>query len=111
MSDQVVVYCKLPNGLHLNVNDTVITLRGYNHGRRDDEENPKPILPNGITYAYVPTDFWEAWHRQNKDLECVKNKMVWAEKSMQNAKKSAKEKAIKTGFEPLSQESNPMDFI
>lgn len=40
MTEQVVVYCKLPNGLHLRVDEKVITLQGYNHGLRKDEENP-----------------------------------------------------------------------
>lgn len=111
MTENVVVYCKLPNGIHLRVDDTVITLQGYNHGLRKDEENPKPILSNGVTYAYVPLEFWESWYQQNKELELVKNRLVWAEKSLKRAKKSSKEEMIKTGFEPLSQDSNPMDFI
>lgn len=111
MSEKVVVYCKLPNGLHLKVDDKVITLKGYNHGLRKDEEDPKPILPNGVTYAYVPLDFWESWYKQNNELDLVKKRLVWAEKSMKQAEKSAREEFIKTGFEPLSQDSNPMDFI
>lgn len=111
MTEQVVVYCKLPNGLHLKVDDTVIILKGYNHGLREDEENPKPILPNGVTYTYVPLELWDAWYKQNKELEFVKNRLIWAEKSMKHAKKASHEEMIKTGFEPLSQDSNPMDFI
>lgn len=89
----VTVGCKLPHGLHLDVNDKRITLAG--------ENSSAVIGGHGITEG-VDKELFERWMSLNKDSAAVKNGLIFAHEKSSNTQAEAKEKVKnKTGFEGL----------
>jgi len=94
MAEQIVVGCKLPNGLVMQLGDKKVTLNGANAS--------KLIGGHGITY--VDAEFWQAWAKAHKSLEPMKQGLIFA-----NSKEAALEaeaedrEANKSGFEGLIQ--------
>lgn len=89
---QVTVGCKLPNGLHLDVEGKRTTLNGANSSR----------IVGGYGLSEVDKDFWEAWSKAYADSPLVKNGLVFAQGSANSAEAKAREQAeIRSGFERL----------
>jgi hypothetical protein len=98
--ETVTVGCKLPNGLHLDLDSPEgkkrVTLKGANHS--------VVVGGFGIT-ENVPKDFFEEWARQHSKSIVIASGIVFAYKDSKGAEAIAKErKALKTGFEPLDPE-------
>lgn len=132
MSTTVTVACKLPHGLVLrlhtmeDVNEPTagggfrkvkraqvvgepVTIKGYS--RRFDrrtEQAPAAISSSyALTYG-VDADFFKKWLDQNKDLDAVKNNLIWAHGEPDMVEGFIKEhEAQKSGFEPIDPNNLP----
>ena len=113
--ETVMVACKLPNGLHM---DLVVdgakkryTLKGNALPRGADVTDKEYArIVGGFAFTEVPKAFFDAWMRQYKDLEAVKNGLIFARSKMQDAEAIAREKAeLKSGLEPIAQKDIPKD--
>jgi hypothetical protein len=93
----VIVGCRLPNGLQIEHKGVKVHLNGLNKTK---------II--GATHATteVDKDFWDGWKAEYKDFEPLKNGAIFAASGERDAEAKAKElKDEKTGFEPMSKES------
>jgi hypothetical protein len=89
----VTVGCKLPHGLHLDLNGKRVTLLGTN--------SSAVIGGHGIT-ENVDKEFFEKWMSLNKESAAVKAGLIFAHERAGNAQAEAKEKKEnKNGFEGL----------
>lgn len=108
-SDIVVVGCKLPNGLVLNLDRYVpigppekgqirrevsrvgpFTLRGWAHER---DKAPPADMVGGYALTPIPRDFWEEWLKRNEDSDLLRDGLIFAGESLARAKAEAQEKA------------------
>ena len=68
-NETVIVGCKLPNGLVLQVKDKRVTVRGSAHYMQPNPKrkfvNPEVIYADSLTL--VSKEFWEAWLAQMKE--------------------------------------------
>lgn len=88
----VTVGCKLPNGLHLDLDGRRATINGANSSR----------IVGGYGLTEVDKDLWEAWAKAYAESPLIKNGLVFAQGSAASAEAKAKEQAeIKSGLEPL----------
>ena len=95
----VTVGCKLPHGLVLEVGSTSVTLNGANASNI--------IGGYGLTEG-VDKAFFDAWLKKNEHLPFVRNQMVFAQSTTDDAKAEALEKAHeKTGFEGMNDADMP----
>lgn len=89
----VTVGCKLPNGLHLDVQGKRHTLAGANSSR----------IIGGYGLTEVPKDFWDAWVAEHKDFPPVVNGEIFAQATSKSAEDKAKDQAeVRSGFEGLN---------
>lgn len=89
---QVMVGCKLPNGLHLDYMGKRVTLNGSN--------SSEVIGGHGLTM--VDKEFFEGWLKERQDYAPVKAGLIFAHDKESNARAEAKEKASnKSGFEGI----------
>lgn len=108
----VIVGCKLPNGLIMELikpgplnmptpPSKRVTLAGANSLRTSKAENPLVSR-----YAMTPVDeeFAREWFKQNAQMDFVKAGAVFIAKDAKEAQAEAKEKVdeVKTGLEPLN---------
>ena len=127
MADFVLVGCKLPHGLVLEILD---------RPTKEDFMQPRPIgkqvklagacslynqrtkkAPMNFDYAITPVDksFWEEWYKRNKALDCVRNGMIFVADTQQRADGIAKERreTFTVGLEPLKvtvdRDGHPID--
>ncbi len=99
-SRAVVVSCKVPNGLFLDVvNKSIqqrVAVRGSNHA--------DAVGGFGIT-ENVDADHWEQWLAENKQTDVVKNGFIFASGKVNSARDEATDKAELTNdLEPLNQD-------
>lgn len=95
--ETVIVGCKLPNGIIMQVGEATHVINGFNHSN--------VIAGHGITND-VPKDLWEAWLKENKDRDLCKNGFIFAHGEEVATKAEAKEKAAtKSKTEPLEQKA------
>ncbi|WP_432784686.1 hypothetical protein AAEX37_01961 [Oligella sp. MSHR50489EDL] len=93
--ETVVVGCKLPNGIIMQVGEQSHVIKGFNHSA--------VIGGHGITED-VPKDLWDAWLKENKDRDLCKNGFIFAHSKVTSTKAEATEKkATKSKTEPLEQ--------
>lgn len=96
--ETVTVACKLPHGLHLDLQrpgkpKERVTIHGFTH--------PGAIAGFGIT-ENVNKEFFDEWLRQNKDLEPVKQGLIFSHAQQKSVIDQAKDKAyLKSGLEAL----------
>ncbi len=89
----VVVGCKLPHGLHLDLNGKRVTLAGLN--------STEIIGGHGITHG-VDKDFFDNWMVLNASHPAVKNEFIFAhEQAASVAAKANDHKKELTGFEGI----------
>lgn len=92
----ITVGCKLPHGIHMDLDGKRVTLNGAN--------SAAVIGGHGIT-ENVDKEFFDKWVGQRKDTPMIKNGLIFAHDRAVNAQAEAKEKAgNKTGFEGLDAE-------
>jgi hypothetical protein len=121
MTEMVLVGCKLPHGLILELLDPIkpgedfmkphaagkqVTIKGacslYNQVDKKSRSH--------FQYAITPVDkaFFDEWYRRNKDLDCVRNGLIFVTEKQSIAEGLAKERVdVKTGLEPLAQQDDP----
>lgn len=93
MGTKVTVGCKLPHGLHLEIGDTRVTVKGANAANI--------IGGHGITDG-VDKEFFDAWMALNADHPAVKNELIFAHEKDRDTAAEAQEKVDnKTGFEGI----------
>lgn len=98
---QVIVGCKLPNGLHLDYAGKRVTLNGSN--------SAEVIGGHGLTM--VDKEFFEGWLKERHDYAPVKAGLIFAHDKESNARAEAKEKASNpSGFEGVNPDKPGKDI-
>ena len=105
-SGTVSVGCKLPSGIHMDMNDPKphaitrrVTLRGSNASR--------VVGGFGIT-ENVDKEFVETWLKRNAELPAVKNELIFIMKNSREVSAKAKELAgVKSGMERIDPKNLP----
>ena len=128
--DTVTVASKYPGGLQLRLHEMVETseqvMGGGSRKVRVAQPASDVVLINGTAAPFgqarrdadgafvqmaggyaltfnVPKDFWDKWLAQNRELDLVRNNMIFAHEKPHEAEAWAKDHAsIKTGLEPLT---------
>lgn len=96
MGTTVIVGCKLPHGLHLDLDGNRVTLNGSN--------SAQIIGGHGITEG-VDKEFFERWLKVFKDSPMVKGGFIFAHEKAANTAAEANDKQEnKNGFEGLNPE-------
>lgn len=124
---QVLVACKIPNGLVLRVGKkyprqepvlgggwrTVEEWRAeksvtvFGPGRAIGEDAKAPTEA-GYALTPVDADFWAQWLTDNMDTPLVVNHQIFAQDKADSIRKVAAEKKhIRSGMEPMQQEKDP----
>jgi len=102
MAEVVVVGCKLPNGIVLEVEGYSVVLNGAN--------SSNVIGGYGLTES-VDKDAFDKWMKIHADQAYVKNELVFAQAKTNSAESKAKENADRrSGLEGLPQDK-PMPGI
>jgi hypothetical protein len=129
-ADTVTVACKIPNGLLLQLEERVKSLEPSPSGGREVEVGRKvgePVKINGcaipmtgqppahqITGGYgltvVKKDFWDAWFKQNKDLDMVREGLLFAHEKRETVEAKARDqKTVRSNMEPLDPDGKKAD--
>ena len=107
MAEVVIVGCKLPNGLLLNVGSKTIRINGRSRYNMPSPARPKHLLAGAdVQYAdgltTVDKAFWDQWLSEHKDYQPVKVGHVYASANTSDATAKAKDtEQNKTGLEPI----------
>jgi hypothetical protein len=130
MADAVTIYLKYPSGLTLRlhqkqvVNETApggvvlksqiavphgdhVVLNGtaapFGQARKDKDGNFVQVIGGYAVTSNVPKDFWDRWIAENKDLDLVRNGLIYAhEKPAEGEAWSKDHASTRTGLEPLT---------
>lgn len=95
----VVVGCKLPNGIYIEVDKKRLKINGLN--------SATIFGGHGIT-ENVPKAFYDEWIKRNSNLKFVKEGFIFAHVNAESTKDKARErKNEKTGFEPVDPKALP----
>jgi hypothetical protein len=118
--DTVVVACKLPHGMHLEVRNPAgmvekrVTINGARlktsaTGRELNTHETTDDFGKGYGLTFnVPADFWARWSKENADYPPFARGFIFAQDNPVEAKAQAREMSdLQTGFEPLSQSKLP----
>lgn len=107
MSDIVIVACKLPHGLILEVGKQKVELNGSMQIGRSSTPFFMPATQM-VGLTKVPRDFWEAWVKDHEDFAPYKKGLVFASDKKKKALDEAKEKeSLIHGLEPIDPASLP----
>jgi hypothetical protein len=109
----VMVGCKLPNGLNLEI---------FEEGKTDDDKkifrrtgdrvlvrgsNSSNVV-GGFGLTRVDADFWEKWRAQHASFPALKAGLIFAEERQDRAADHALDaKEAKTGLEPIDPNKPP----
>ncbi|CAI3933495.1 unnamed protein product [Commensalibacter communis] len=97
MNDILVVGCKLPFGVHLDLDGKRVTLNGAMKSENGE-----------VGLTQLPKDFWESWLAKHQDFAPVTTGHIFAAKSQKKAIAEGKEKGdLKTGLEPVDPKTLP----
>lgn len=89
-SNQVLVGCKLPQGLHIHINETRVTLNGTNSSR----------IIGGYGLTRVDESFMEQWLKLHADTRAVRNGLIFVQSNVKDAEAEARDNAEnKNGME------------
>lgn len=98
----VTVGCKLPHGLHMDLNGKRVTLKGAN--------SSAIAGGHGIT-ENVDESFFTEWMSRNKELAFVKSGHIFSDVKVANVQAQANErKDEKTGFEGMDPDEMPANL-
>lgn len=108
MSKIIVIGCRLPTGIVLDLIDkTGKQVQVRLNGQNSAQEGSPIILLSQRDYGVTDVDaeFWEAWKAKYADFEPLVNKAIFEAKDERDAKAIHKEvQGIETGLEPAPQE-------
>lgn len=129
----VVVGCKIPNGVILQLSvfeQNAEPVMGGGHrdvkiGRKVGQtytvrgpnvkfgEIPRFLMAGGYALTSgIPEDFWNTWLEQNKDAEMVKRELIVAYKSMDDVEAHcSNNETLKTGLEPMDPQNLPRGIM
>lgn len=94
MADVIIVGCKLPHGLEIQLGGKTVLLNGNN--------STDIVGGYGLTYDVDKAAF-DQWLLDYKDFPAVQQGLIFAQTTDQKAKSQAKEQAaVKTGLEGLN---------
>ncbi|CAI3932158.1 hypothetical protein [Commensalibacter papalotli (ex Botero et al. 2024)] len=107
MSDDVLVACKLPHGIYLDVGKQRVKLNGVmQSGRLEAPFFTAPAKSVGLTK--VPRDFWEAWIKDHQEFEPIKKGLIFASDKKKRLLDEADEKSeFKSGLERINPSKLP----
>lgn len=92
---QVVVGCKLPNGLHIHLDGKEVTLNGSNSSR----------VIGGYGLTNVDESFITAWLAAHQDFPAVRAGLIFVQVNAKKAEDEADEKVdVKSGLEGIDPE-------
>lgn len=98
MAKQIVVGCKLPNGIVLEVGKTKVALNGLNRTK---------IIGSTHGTTDVDEEFWKAWSAENKEFPAFKSGAIFAAASQNEVAAMGKSLAeVPTGFEPMKKKGD-----
>lgn len=125
----VLVACKLPNGLRMRIykeverseptpmghkmvkvwepTGDVVVLAGTAVPFGTMPEDP---IVNGYSLTPVDKEFWDTYVSQNKDSEAIKNELIFAHEKQDNVvaqTKSQRKQGVVSGMEPLDPNNLP----
>lgn len=113
LHQMVEVEERLPGGgtqkvMMARVTGQSFKLNGYLRRPQGNEPAP-PALPGSFALTHgVDKDLFEVWLAQNKDLDLVRNGLVFAsEKPNYTLDESREKKALKCGLEPIDPNKLP----
>lgn len=133
-AETVTVGCKLPSGLKMRIfhevtrdipvmgggvkeakefepipNAPSYTLNGFSH---EQKTAPEHAIIGGAALTHgIPKDFWDAWYKQNRNSDLVRNGLIFAHVSESEARAEAKDKvSLKSGLERLDPDNLPPQF-
>ena len=97
----VVIGCKLPHGIRLNIEGTEVHLKGANSS----------LIFGGYGMTEVDSDLADKLFDQYADAEYIKREMIFKQANAKSAQSAAEErKDEKTGLEGLNKDA-PMSGI
>lgn len=108
----VIVGCKLPHGLVLELGyDPITGIRGENYksvkinGANQFKKPGDPHTSEGLGLTTgVDKAFWDEWLKRNGTLKYVAEGLVFAQPEIKSAEAAKREReTLKTGVEPLAQ--------
>lgn len=93
MSKSIVIGCRLPNGIILDLNNNTVEIAGLNKA---------VIIGADHVTTEIDADFWDAWKAKNSGFAPLVSGSLFEAKSQGEASAKAKElKTKKTGFEKM----------
>ena len=105
MAETVIVYCKLPNGLLIEVGDKKVRLNGWSQylmasptrGRQNKD------IEQGGGITTVDKGLWDAWYKEHQWFAPVKNGLLYAGNGRNEALARAKDtdKGALMPFDPI----------
>jgi hypothetical protein len=110
--ETVIVGCKLPHGLKLELGyDPVTGIRGEDYqfvvvkGANQFKKPGEPATGEGVGLTTgVDKAFWDEWLKRNKTLQYVREGLLFAQPEMKSAESAKREvEKERTGMEPLEQ--------
>ena len=95
----VTVACKLPHGMHLDlIDNNGVRVRNTVAG-----SNSRSVFGGYGLTAGISEDFWNAWVKQNANIDPVKKGFVFAFSSFDSTRQAAEENAeLRHGVEPIN---------
>ena len=80
MAGTVIVYCKLPNGLIIEVGDKRVRLNGWSKYAMATatRSNLNKDIEAGGGITVVDKDFWDKWYSEHKWFAPVKNGLLYS---------------------------------
>lgn len=115
MAEKVIVGCKLPHGIYLDLHDSGnnLTAREKLPGiasftlPNSDRKFKNPDLTNGATLTPIDKDHWLAWLKIHHDHPAVKNGAIFVANKPEEAARAATERNGQDfGFEKLKMDAN-----
>lgn len=101
MNDTIIVACKLPHGIILEVGKQKIELKGSMQLGRS--QTPFFMSAQMVGLTKVPRDFWEAWLKDHQDFIPYKKGFIFAADKKKKVLDEAKEKeTLLHGLEPIN---------
>ncbi len=116
MSKVVNIACRLPHGLMAEVgkfgSPNYKSIKFNGPFSRDSQGNLSSLVINGHAFTQVPEDFWNEWRLAHAGAEYLKNRMIYAEDSLEAAQAATNLAEAKgtTGFEALNPDKAPADI-
>lgn len=118
-ADYVMIGCKMPNGIVLNLDKYEVTNKEQGlvrlveggaevtlKGTARAFGQPDTSI-NGVAYTRVSRDFWDRWLAEHKDFAPLRDGFILVAKTADEQKKIAREREGERGQFPRLEENDP----